>query len=185
MCNLILSISIRVIAIHNGTAIIFKSLRVIWLLWCVVILVVTGVGLGRDHIFVLRYGKLELEIHPQLVRWEDLTFNLDSWVEVTIFGEVDESLTLRIGGFHPEDWWNCTRSDVFSSHQGKSDHASIESVVDYRSNQLWVAEPPIDNPDDHDACRVGAGLIKANWKMIHWWLWEGLIGISIYLWIKH
>ena len=128
MGNLILPISIRVIAIHNGTAIILIYLRVIWLLWCVVILFVTEVGLDRDHIFVLRYGKLELEIHPQLVRWKDLTFILDSWVEVTIIGEVAENLILRIGGtVHAQTFFLRIKENT------KPDDASIETVVDNRS----------------------------------------------------
>lgn len=88
----------RVIAIHYGAAIILIGLRVIWLLWSVVILVFTGVGLGWDHGFVLRDSQFELEVHPQLVRWNDFTFILDGRVEVTIFGEVAEDLALRISG---------------------------------------------------------------------------------------
>jgi len=119
--------------------------------------------MGWDHIFVLRDGQLELEVHPQLVRWNDFTFILDGRIEITIFGEIAEDLTLRIGGSeHGQTFF------VRIKENTHPDHASIETIVNYRSNQLRVTEPPIDNPDHHDACSVGEGLIQANWKVIHW-----------------
>ena len=172
MGNLVLPISMRVIAVHYCATIILIGLRVIWLLWSVVILVFTGVWLGWDHGFVLRDCQLKLEVHPQLVRWNDFTFILDSRVEVTIFGEITEDLTLWIGGSV-----HCQTFFIRIKENTHPDHSSIQAVVNYRSNQLWVAEPPVYNSDNHDACRVWEGLIRANWKLIHWWLWEGLICI--------
>jgi hypothetical protein len=79
----------------------------------------------------LRDSQLKLEVHPQLVGRNDFTFILDGRIEVPIFGEIAEYFTLQIG-------WSVHSQTLFVRIKENThpDHASIETVVNYRSNQL-------------------------------------------------